>query len=55
MKTIYVVMEGYHYDLIRAVKAFEDVDEASLFCREKNRQSCHTFFIEKTELKEKEN
>lgn len=55
MKKIYVVMEGLYYDLIGAVKAFEDADEASLFCREKNRNSCHTFYIEEIELKEKEN
>lgn len=53
MKKIYVVVDAYQYGF-DVVKAFEDVDEASLFCREKNYHSCHTFFIEEIELKEKE-
>lgn len=64
MKKIYVVMEDHYHEVMEAayyrdetavVQAFEDDDEASLFCREKNKNSCHsTFFIQEIKLKEKE-
>lgn len=53
MKKIYIVMEAYHDDSL-PVQAFENVDEASLFCREKN-LTCGTFYIQELKLKEKEN
>ena len=54
MKKIYVVMDAFYEAETEVVQAFEDVDEAVLFCREKNYHTCHTFFIQEIELKEKE-
>lgn len=56
MKEIYLVMRSYYETAdISPVQAFEDDDEASMFCREKNSRSYDTFYIQAIKFKEKEN
>lgn len=54
MKKIYVVMEAGPTMEPEAVKAFDNPDDAVLFCREKNRNTCHTFYFDEIDLVEKD-
>ena len=50
MEKIYVVIDCNLFGEENIVKAFEDPDEATLFCMEKNRNTCHTFFMVETDF-----
>ena len=44
---VYVVLEYSPYNnTTEAINVFQSADKATLFCREKNRNTCHLFYIE---------
>ena len=51
---VYVVMEAYGYS-IDPIKVFENPDDAMIFCMEKNKHTCHTFYFDEVDFVEKEN
>ena len=45
METVYVIMESNSLGNCDPVAVFANLDDASAFYREKNRNTCHTLYI----------